>query len=247
MKVAQTFILIPAYNEEKALQKLLPDIAAVMGKTGRSYEICVVNDGSRDRTLGLLNELKSRLPLEALSHASNQGYGAALATGYCQLAKRVQFDDAVVSLDADNTHPPSYIPALIRKLEEGFDVVMTSYWIAGAHAYGVPLPRRIMSRVANGLFRILFPIDGTRTYTNGFRAYRGAMLKRLEQRWENRLIEEAGFAGGTELFLKARALGAKVTEIPFDLHYENRGGESKIRIGRTIATYLTLATRARAF
>jgi dolichol-phosphate mannosyltransferase len=135
---------------------------------------------------------------------------------------------------------------MLRRMREGADIVTASYSAPGAHAYGVPVLRRVMSIIVNLLFEMTLPLPGVRTYTNGFRAYRVGALKAAEAQWGNRLIEEAGFAGGTELFLKTAINGARTAEIPFDLHYENRGaGLSKIRVWDTIRGYLALIRRMR--
>jgi dolichol-phosphate mannosyltransferase len=103
-----------------------------------------------------------------------------------------------------------------------------------------------MSAGANFLFKLAFPKTGVHTYTNGYRGYRVALLQKLHDRYGDSLIVESGFAGGTELFLKALQFGASAAEIPFTLHYERRGANSKIRIGRTIAGYLALLRRLRS-
>jgi len=243
---SRAFILIPAYNEEKALARLIPAIAQAMQESGRSYLICVVDDGSRDGTAALLTSSQNQYPLKTLVHETNRGYGAALHSGFRWIAQQGRPEDAVVSLDGDNTHPPVYIPALLSKLDAGYDVVTASYWGPGAKAFGVPPLRRLMSFGANTLFKWHFPIEGTYAYTNGFRAYRVALLQRALARWADRLIEETGFAGGTELLMKACGPGARTTEVPFELHYENRGNDSKINIPRTVSAYVRLLGRARA-
>jgi len=192
-----------------------------------------------------LESLRGKYSVEPLIHPQNQGYGAALKTGYLWILQNAQPEDVAVSMDADNTHSPSYIPAMLAEINHGYDVVTASYLLPGAKAFGVPPLRRLMSRASNALFRIAFPIPGTRTYTNGFRAYRVAALQKAYAVHGEKLIEETGFPGGTELLLKVCARGARTTEIPFDLHYENRGTDSKINIPRTISQYLALLRRAR--
>ncbi len=243
--IPKLYILLPAYNEESSLKKLVPQIAQTLLPWKMPFEICVVNDGSRDGTAALLEAYPLEWGVRCLSHSTNRGYGAALRTGYIWMAQHARADEAVISLDADTTHSPIYFEPMIRKLAEGFDVVTASYVTLGGHVFGVPLRRRVMSAGANALFRMLYPIAGTHTYTNGFRAYRIGALQRVYQQFGDRLIQETGFAGGTELLLKVCSGGVRTAEVPFDLHYENRGNDSKINIRRTIGGYLSVLRRVK--
>jgi dolichol-phosphate mannosyltransferase len=243
MNFSRVFIILPAYNEEKALRRLLPELGTTLRPTGRDYRIYVIDDGSQDGTAALLQTLSQKEPIETLRHEKNQGYGAAVKTGMVWVATHAQPQDIVVSLDSDNTHPPTYIPLLLDKIEQGFDVVTASYAMPGGQAIGVPLLRRALSVAVNWLFALRFRIPGIRTYTNGFRAYRVQALQQLYQRYGNHLIEATGFPGGTELFLKVCQEGNRAGEVPFTLHYENRGTQSKIRLLPTIRGYLQLLAR----
>jgi dolichol-phosphate mannosyltransferase len=237
------YVVLPAYNEASALSKLIPEIADVLRSLGVAFQVCVADDGSRDSTAELLRKLADDIPLRHLRHSTNQGYGAALNTGFTWVAQTAQATDIALFLDADNTHSPRYFPAMIEKVLTGFDIVTCSYSMNGGRAFGVPLKRRMLSLASNTLLRIAIRVPGTRSYTTGFRAIHASLLRQALQAYPDRLIEESGFAGGTELFLKLAQLGARTTEIPFDLHYENRDGGSKINIRRTIGCYLRLIGR----
>ena len=78
-----------------------------------------MDDGSWDNTPELLSQLKGDWPLQVLRHDKNSGYGAALRTGSIWIIQNAKPSDIVVSLDADNTHLPKYIPGLIDKVNEG--------------------------------------------------------------------------------------------------------------------------------
>jgi dolichol-phosphate mannosyltransferase len=225
---------------------LIPSLGRILRpRTG--FRIVVVDDGSRDETQAVLQGLAKEWPLQVLRHKENQGYGVALKTGFLWIARNAKPSDSAVSMDADNTHLPEYIPALLDKLDEGFDVATASYWRKGGRIQGVPFKRRVMSWVVNLLFHLRTPVHGARCFTNGFRAYRVGALQKALDRYGDRFIEQTGFPGGAELFLKVTFLGAQATEVPFVLHYQNRGASSKIRIGQTIRGYLRLLKDARAF
>lgn len=116
-------IVIPVYNEKNAIAETVREVLDVMGASKIRHEVIVVNDGSTDGTLEILNELCSRGfakgRLIVASHAFNKGYGAALKTGI-QMARY----DAVCITDADATYPNRRIPDLYREYEKGFDMVV---------------------------------------------------------------------------------------------------------------------------
>jgi dolichol-phosphate mannosyltransferase len=236
------YVVLPAFNEAQTLADLLPAIGQTL-RPRWPYKIILVDDCSADGTAERVREWSQKVPLVYLRHEINQGYGGAIRTGMTWVCANAQPGDIAITLDADNTHPPAYFPALIEKAETGVDIVTASYTLPGARATGVPLKRRLLSLGANSLFRCSVPIAGTRAYTCGFRAFRVSLLQKVFRRYGEKLIEERGFPGGAELLLKAHACGARTAEIPFDLHYENRGGASKIRIGHTILAYLKLLRR----
>lgn len=241
--MGKTFVLLPAFNEAASLATLIPDLLALGAAHNLAIDIIVVNDGSTDQTSTILQPY-SQKAVHELRHTSNQGYGAALRTGYLWVLKQARDDDDVVSLDADCTHPVEFVPRLIEALAAGAEAVTASYTVPGSEIHGVPWARRLMSQTLNALFRFLIPFPGAKTYTNGFRGYRVAALRRVHRLYGDRLIENDGFPGGTELFIKVAQSGGRLAEIPFALHYERRGAASKIHIGRTVAGYLRLLGRA---
>jgi dolichol-phosphate mannosyltransferase len=245
MSPAKTFVVLPALNESKALARLIPLIGQALPP--ESLHILIVNDGSTDDTSSVLSTLSARWPVHELRHSVNQGYAAALRTAYLHILDVSQNpDDLALAMDADGTQGPDYLPALQTALQNGLDAVTASYEMPGGSVSGVPPIRRLFSRVVNGMFRLAQPFPGIQTYTNGFRGYRVSALRRVQHQFGPRLIDENGFAGGTELFLKVAQSGGRLGEVPFALHYEHRGGDSKIRVLPTIRGYLKLISRARS-
>jgi len=235
------YVLLPAYNEGKDVASLLDEFtrSPVAGRC----RFVIVNDGSTDSTLASVREYETKLKLSILSHSNNMGLGKALSTGISHIAAEIIPGDVLVTMDADNTHKPWVIPDLIKQIEAGSDVAIASRFIKGSSEQGVPLARRVISHLAGSLLKIVFPAEGVRDYTSGFRAFSGVTVKLLAERFGAELITEDGFSATLEILLKARAAGARFAEVPFVLRYDDKSGKSKIKLGRTIFRYGALAVK----
>src|SRR3990167_4482591 len=113
-------IVIPLFNEEEVVPKLLPELGAVCDSLGQSYEIILVDDGSNDRTPLLLKEAAARdSRFKVLKFSRNFGHQAAFNAG-------IDFaqGEVVVTMDGDLQHPPSLIPEFIKHAQAGFDIVI---------------------------------------------------------------------------------------------------------------------------
>jgi len=241
----RVWVMLPAFDEEAALGPLLDGVASALDGAGMPYGVVVVDDGSRDRTLAVAEERARRLPVEIVRHPVNQGLGAALRDGLVHAAARAAPDDAIVTLDADGSMPPELIPRLVRRLDEGRDVVIASRWRPGSAVRGVPPLRRALSFWGGWLFRLLFPTRGVRDYTCGFRAYRAGLLQAAIAAEGAALFDQDGFQCMVDLLLKLRRRGARFAEEPLVLRYDQKRGASKMRVARTAGTTLALLARRR--
>jgi dolichol-phosphate mannosyltransferase len=143
----QVILALPAYNEAGAIGDLLT-VATQAFETIRSYQprILVVDDGSADDTGDRVRAFQAPFPVEVVTHEQNRGLGGAIYTALlAALARSTDPDDVIVNMDADNTHPPATIPAMLEALENGVDVVIASRYRPGARQVGVPLNRRFLS------------------------------------------------------------------------------------------------------
>ena len=129
-------------------------------------------NGSTDATAEVAEIWSNKLPLQVKTHDQNQGLGATLRDGVQWACDLAQPNDVIVTLDSDNTHTPELILRIIRMVREGHDVVVASRFVKGSRVRGVPFNRRVLSRIAGTLFKVIFPIPGIRDYTCGYRAYR---------------------------------------------------------------------------
>ena len=236
-------VLLAAYNEEAALGDVLNGLARALADGG--YKVWVVDDGSRDGTARVAEEWKRQIPLVLIRHPVNQGLGAALQTGLAALLPVLAADDVLVTLDADNTHPPTLLPHLVAPLEEGrADLTIASRFQRGAQVVGVPFYRQLTGRGVSWIFRWFLPVPGVKDFTCGYRGYRGRLLKEGAQRW-GRLVTENGFACQAEWLLKLSVLSPRVEEIPLVLRYDRKPTESKMPILKTIVDTLALLRRLR--
>ncbi len=112
-------VVVSCYNEELALDRFYEETASILKKLSWKYELIFVNDGSQDQTLSVLTRLsQSDERVKVISFSRNFGHEAAMIAGldYSQ-------GDGIVCMDADLQHPPEYLPEIVKKLDEGFDVI----------------------------------------------------------------------------------------------------------------------------
>ena len=236
-------ILLPAYNEERDIRTLLLRIRDAMQAIGFDYKVFVVNDGSTDGTVRAVNACQQEMPIELIDHGVNKGLGQAMLTGLSCVADQLQDDDVLVTMDADNTHDPCLIQAMVKKIRGGAGLVIASRYEAGGEEVGLSRLRSFLSRGASGLLGLFFPIAGAKDYTCGYRAYHGSVVKNAFRVYGDKLVEERGFTCMAEILIKMRAVNVQVAEVPLVLRYDLKSGQSKMKVLRTILRYFVLITR----
>lgn len=204
-------IIVPAYNEELGVAGVVERLSAL--DLGVPKELLVVNDGSTDRTPALLAELEERFAeLRVVHHKTNQGYGAALKTGFAAAQHEV-----CIITDADDTYPEDRVVDLIACIDDGAEMAVGSR--TGANV-NIPLIRR----PAKATLRLLASfLAGTPIpdLNSGLRAFRRELVLRY------RAILPQGFSFTTTITLAALTNNHRVDYVEID--YASRSGESKIR------------------
>lgn len=243
-------LALPAFNEEESLEPLLESLHRTLAAADLPHEIVVVDDGSSDATAEIASRVSFHLPVRLVQHEQNQGLAAALRTGLIDAVQHAAPEDIVITMDSDNTHPAGLMPRMIQMIGEGHDVVIGSRFQHGARVIGVPWDRVLMSLGARALFQVAFPIRGVRDYTCGFRAYRAGTLAAAIKHYGDRFVSEKGFSCMVDVLLKLRRLridGGPIVmgEAPMILRYDLKGGDSKMRVFRTIRQTLSLIVRRR--
>lgn len=238
-------LALPAYNEEHALPLVLAAFERQVLSAGLAASVVIVDDGSTDGTCRVAEEWASKLPVRVVRHAANQGLGETIQDALRAAAARADPGDVIVSMDADNTHSPELIPAMVRLIAEGCDVVIASRYRRGSKVVGVSAFRQLMTYGARFLFQLLLPTPGVRDFTCGFRAYRAGLIQQAFQRYPGGLVTERSFACMLEILLKLREMGARMGEAPMVLRYDLKPGASKMKVWPTVLSTLRLALRHR--
>jgi len=191
---------IPAFNEEKY-------IGTIVLKT-RQYvdEIIVADDGSDDQTAKIARLAGATV----IQHDKNKGYGASIKDLLAEA--KMKNIDILVLLDGDAQHNPDDIPALIRLISEGFDLVIGS---REQQKENIPTYRRAGQKVIANFSRVLSGENLTDS-ESGFRAFSRKALDLLD-------LQENGMAIGAETISKATERGLKITETPISIRYTEDG------------------------
>jgi undecaprenyl-phosphate 4-deoxy-4-formamido-L-arabinose transferase len=214
-------VVVPVFNEEESLPELLSRLSPALSALARSYEVVLVNDGSRDRSLELLREATARDPhLTVIDFNRNYGQHSAIFAGF-EAAR----GEIIVTLDADLQNPPEEIGKLVARMEEGFDVV-GSVRIKRQD----PFFRRLASRLVN---RVTSMATGVQLSDYGcmLRAYRRDVVKTLCQSKEI----------STFIPVLADMFAGRVTEVPV-AHAERLKGKSKYSLWKLLRLQFDLMT-----
>lgn len=232
------YILIPAYNEEREIESTVKGIVGNLGK--RKYQLVVVDDGSYDKTVVRLRNLKKKYSLEVLSHNCNSGPGAAVRTGIGWILARAQDSDVVVTMESGGLNEKNLVLKMVNIVEHGeANVVLAGCYAPGGGMKNVPLKRQLLSRTANGLLRLAFPISEVSTYSSLLRAYPVGILKNAEKKFKGKLIVNNGFFSTVEVLIKlSKCKWVKIKEIPMVLDWGKEKRISRMRVGRTIISHL---------
>ena len=214
-------VVIPVFNEEENVPYLYSELKAVLDSLGQEYEIILVDDGSRDQTLSLLEGIQKKDGrVVVISLRRNFGQTAALSAGFDEAKGEV-----IVTLDADLQNDPADIPQLLEKAKE-YDVV--SGW--RVNRQDPFLSRRLPSMVANS---IISKVTGVHLHDYGctLKAYHREVVKGIR------------LYGEMHRFIPAIAswMGTSITEMPTH-HRPRRFGRSKYGMSRIIRVILDLIT-----
>lgn len=236
------YVIMPAFNEEEGLEKLLHRIKVVMEYEKYEYKILVVNDGSIDRTEYVLKSHLDVVPLEYVNMEQNSGITKVFQVAFEKVLGEAKDDDIIISLDSDNTQNPYAMIDLIKSINEGYGLSIASRFVEGSRVVGVPAFRMFLSNGVAFLLGALFPFKGVKDYSTFYRAYRVDIVKKaLEKMPIDQLIVGHGFSSMASFLLKILYISKpEVKEVPINLRYDLKEGGTGMRIFKTIMGYLKL-------
>ena len=216
-------VVVPLYNEEESLPHLVEKLLAALRPLGRTFELVLVDDGSRDGTPAVLRDLAGRVPeLVAVLLRRNYGQTAAMAAGFDASSCGV-----IVTLDGDLQNDPADIPMLLARLEQD-ELDLVSGW--RHQRQDGALDRLLPSLLAN---RLIARVTGVRLHDYGcsLKAYR------------REVVSDMNLYGELHRFLPALAFieGARIGEVRVS-HQARRYGRSKYGIDRTFRVLMDLLT-----
>jgi glycosyltransferase involved in cell wall biosynthesis len=218
----QVSVVIPVYNEEANLADLVARVGSAMQRSGKSFELICIDDGSRDGSAVALEALAADRPwLKPLYLIRNYGQSAALQAGFDAAQ-----GELIVTLDGDLQNDPDDVPELLKLLDERPDIDVISGWRKDRQDRTVS--RKLPSAVAN---RVISRVTGVELHDYGcaLKVYRADVIRGLH------------LYGELHRFIPALAaeVGAKIVEVPVRHHARTRG-ESKYGIDRTFRVLLDL-------
>src|ERR1700678_3250331 len=213
-------VVVPLYNEEESLRPLYRSITDAVAPLGVSYEIVFVDDGSRDATVRIADEIaRADARVCLVKFRRNYGQTPAMAAGIAQASGEV-----IVTMDGDLQNDPADIGALLRKIDEGYDIVVG--WRFDRQ--DKLISRKIPSRIANAL---IAKVTGVPIKDNGcsLKAYRASLIKKIP------LYSEM------HRFIPAMAsiAGPRIAEIKVR-HHARQFGKSKYGLSRVYKVLLDL-------
>jgi dolichol-phosphate mannosyltransferase len=245
MQNRRILVMLPAYNEALNLPSLLNKIEHTGKSNSCKIDVLVVNDGSSDNTLETLRSYAGPLSIDVLDLQPNRGLAGAMREGFKVALAGLANDDILITMDADDSHDPGLIPDMIACVNDGSDLVIASRYRQGARIVGLSRFRKVLSEFAGYLFRLLAPIKGVRDYTCGYRAYSASLIRKADQYYSERFIEQQGFGCMAEILLKLRRFHPVIREVPMILRYDLKRGASKMNVIRTSRQTIQLILKAR--
>ena len=226
-----TIVIIPTFNEEENLRRLLPQILEL------PVEILIVDDSSKDGTADLVESFqKSSSRVEILARPKKMGLGSAYRDGFARvLARDYQW---IIQMDADGSHRVDDLRRMLefQRSNQQYDLIIGSRWVDGGAVANWPKKREVLSRVANYYSRKLLGLR-VRDNTAGFRIYRTQLLRRMDLA----AIKSEGYAFQIEMTRAAVRVKAQIAEVPI-LFVEREHGVSKMS-GRIICEALFKVTK----
>jgi len=223
-------IVIPTYNESKNVRKM----AELISKVDKTIKILFVDDNSPDGTGKILDAMskKEKGRIFVMHRPKKMGLGSAYIQGFKHVLKNIDAD-LIFSMDSDLSHSPKYIPRFIKKINEGYDVVVGSRYISGG-GVNWGFHRTIMSWGANTVSRIFLGLK-IHDVTTGYRCYKREVLEKLDLD----SVKSNGFSFQEEMLYLCKINNFRIGEIPI-FFVERQKGKSKLSYKEVVKFFITI-------
>ena len=215
----RTLVIVPTYDERESL----PLVVERLLDAAPYVHVLVADDNSPDGTGQVADELAAADPagrIDVMHRQGKQGLGAAYIAGFEWGLDRGY--DVLVEMDADGSHPPERLPAMLEELHRGADLVIGSRYVPGGSVVNWPWQRHVISRGGNIYSRIMLGV-GIKDITAGFRAYRSDAIAELDLA----SIESHGYCFQIDMTWRLLNNGRTVREVPITFT-ERTIGQSKM-------------------
>ncbi len=209
-------LVIPAYNEAHRLPRTLPQVTDFLEKQPYAWEVLVVDNGSTDDTLRLVQEFSRKHPQVRALHTPLRGKGRAVKLG--MLAARGEWRFLA---DADFSMPVTELPRFLPPQAPEADILIGSREAPGAVRYHEPWHRHLIGRVFNLMVQVA-ALPGIRDSQCGFKNFRGDVAERLF-----RCQRIAGMSFDVEILFIARRWGYRIVEVPIPWYFDP---DSRVRL-----------------
>jgi dolichol-phosphate mannosyltransferase len=215
------WLIIPTYNERANLEGVVRAAAAELERVlSDSFRILVVDDNSPDGTGAIADALAAELePVEVLHRPAKAGLGQAYRAGFERALEAGA--TMVIEMDADFSHDPRYLPALLQTAEEA-DLVLGSRYVPGGGVRDWGLLRRLVSRGGGLYARTILGVD-VRDLTGGFKCIRREVLEAIDLD----SVRADGYVFQIEVTYRALIAGFRVREVPI-VFVDRTAGKSKM-------------------
>jgi len=221
--------VIPTYNEKENILRMIDELERLAKKYPRwQTEIVIVDDYSPDHTANIVKTLQKKYPNLHLVMKKKEGLGKALIVGYEYAMKKLKAD-VIIPNDADFQWEPADYPKLLKKIEEGYDVVVASRHVKGGKVIGWSFFRKINHELSNSLLAWwLAGVHEVKDHAGNFKAIR---VKNVLEKVPLFKMRNVGFSFQLHILYELSKVGAKFTEVPV-VFRERKLGVSKIGLNR---------------
>lgn len=216
-------ILLPTYNENENVQKIIPMIFDQQKRIeSHTLQILVIDDESPDGTAATVRHLQKNYPQLYLISGKKQGLGEAYKRGIRYAGEQLR-PQILFEMDADLQHDPALLPMMISLYNFGFTLIIGSRFLPGGQTVDFSMYRKFISLFGNLLIRLLTGLPRLRDFTSGFRCIDAALIQSCDLSG----MSTRGYSFQTSLLVELMRRGANVLEIPI-LFMPRRYGESKL-------------------